>query len=68
MSKKKKDKKDKTKSPKKSNLDIDQLKEFGIIKELSKDIIEEVDKIEIMGGRRDTTTVDTQWPTTTPGA
>lgn len=67
MSKKKKQKKDKTKGSKKVNVDAAELKDLGIIKDLADEIIEDVKKIEILGGRRDTTTVDTQWPTTTPG-
>jgi len=69
MAPKKKHKKDKTKHPKKSNVDIDKLKSYGIIKDDCKDKIDEIDGNDISGGKEDgETTVDTQWPTTLPGA
>ena len=65
MSQKKKQKKDKEQDSRKTKVDIDQLKSFGITQDPSKGGIEEVDGSEISGGKKDAdTTVDTHWPTT----
>lgn len=61
---KKKHKKDHPKDKKNSIVDVDKLKEFGIIKPDGEDKIEEIDGGDITGGKTDDdTTVDTHWPT-----